>query len=142
MMGGPGRFGDILNQETLKPRSLGNTLRRLGAYFGRFWPSLVLALLFVVIATWTQVTTPESHRAGHGLLPGAPRRRQPRRIGVLLLAAAQAGNSASSLLDRRRACLAQRCTLDHFERLSPGRLRFAGPCHHDEKQIASQASCA
>jgi ATP-binding cassette subfamily B protein len=59
MMGGPGRFGDILNQETLKPRSLGNTLRRLGAYFGRFWPSLVLALLLVVTSTWTQVTAPD-----------------------------------------------------------------------------------
>jgi hypothetical protein len=36
MMGGPGRFGDILNQETLKPRSLGNTLRRLA--LPGFWP--------------------------------------------------------------------------------------------------------
>src|SRR4030042_4599739 len=59
MLGGPGRFGDILNQETLKPRSLSSTLRRLGAYFGRFWPSLILALILVVTATWTQVTTPD-----------------------------------------------------------------------------------
>jgi ATP-binding cassette subfamily B protein len=59
MMGGPGRFGDILNQETLKPRSLSSTLRRLGAYFGRFWPSLILAFILVVTATWTQVTTPD-----------------------------------------------------------------------------------
>ena len=59
MMGGPGRFGNLLDQETLKPRSLGNTLRRLGQYFGRFWPAILLAVLFVVVATWTQVTTPE-----------------------------------------------------------------------------------
>ncbi|HSR19388.1 MAG TPA: ABC transporter ATP-binding protein [Anaerolineales bacterium] len=59
MMGGPGRFGDILSQETLKPRSLSNTLRRLGAYFGRFWPGLLLALILMLTSTWTQVTTPD-----------------------------------------------------------------------------------
>ncbi|HET6845957.1 MAG TPA: ABC transporter ATP-binding protein [Anaerolineales bacterium] len=59
MMGGHGRFGDILNQETLKPRSLGVTLRRLGSYFGRFWPGLVFAMLLIVTSTWTQVTTPD-----------------------------------------------------------------------------------
>lgn len=59
MMGGPGRFGNLMNQETLKPRSLGNTLARLVGYFGRFWVAFVLAILFVVTATWTQVTTPE-----------------------------------------------------------------------------------
>ncbi len=58
MMGGPGRFGNIMNQETLKPRSLGNTLGRLVQYFGRFWPAVLLAIVFVVISTWTQVTTP------------------------------------------------------------------------------------
>lgn len=59
MMGGPGRFGNLMDQETLKPRSLANTLGRLGQHFGRFWPAIALAVLFVVIATWTQVTTPE-----------------------------------------------------------------------------------
>ncbi len=58
--GGPGgRFGGMLNQETLKPRKLSETLGRLGGYFSRFWYMLFLALGFVVIATWTQVTTPE-----------------------------------------------------------------------------------
>ena len=59
MMGGPGRFGDIMNQETIKPRSLGNTLGRLVGYFGRFWPVVFMAILFVVVSTWTQVTSPE-----------------------------------------------------------------------------------
>jgi len=58
-MMGPGRFGGMLNQETVKPRNLGETLARLGGYFSRFWYMLVLALFFVVISTWTQVTTPE-----------------------------------------------------------------------------------
>src|SRR6202142_2161264 len=59
MMGGPGRFGNMLNQETLKPRRLSETLLRLGGYFGRFGLAGLLAILFVAIATWTQVTSPE-----------------------------------------------------------------------------------
>ena len=58
-MMGPGRFGDLLNRETIKPRALRETLGRLGSYFGRFWYMIALAVVFVVIATWTQVTTPE-----------------------------------------------------------------------------------
>ncbi len=58
-MMGPGRFGDILNRETVKPRNLSETLGRLGKYFGRFWYMMALAVLFIVISTWTQVTTPE-----------------------------------------------------------------------------------
>ena len=54
-----GRFGGMLNQETVKPKALGETLARLGRYFGRFWYMIVLAVLFVVVSTWTQVTTPE-----------------------------------------------------------------------------------
>jgi len=49
----------MLNQETIKPRQLSETLARLGRYFSRFWYMILLALGFVVIATWTQVTTPE-----------------------------------------------------------------------------------
>jgi ATP-binding cassette, subfamily B, multidrug efflux pump len=54
-----GRFGGMLNQETVKPRALGETLARLGRYFGQYWYMIALAALFVVISTWTQVTTPE-----------------------------------------------------------------------------------
>ncbi|MBN2118599.1 MAG: ABC transporter ATP-binding protein [Anaerolineales bacterium] len=56
MHGGP---TGMLKQEVLKPRDLGETLARLGSYFGRFWYMIALAVLFVVVATWTQVTTPE-----------------------------------------------------------------------------------
>lgn len=58
-MMGPGRFSNMMGQEALKPRSVGETLGRLGRYFGRFWIALLLAVAFVVIATWTQVTSPE-----------------------------------------------------------------------------------
>lgn len=54
-----GRFGGMLNQETLKPRRLSETLARLGSYFGRFWYMILLAIVFVIVSTWTQVTTPE-----------------------------------------------------------------------------------
>ena len=59
--GGPGggRFRGMLDSENLKPRNLGETLARLGSYFGRFWPMLLMAILFVVVGTWTQVTTPD-----------------------------------------------------------------------------------
>ncbi len=56
MFGGPTR---MLEQDARKARSVQNTLGRLGSYFGRFWPMVVLAVLFVAIATWTQVTTPQ-----------------------------------------------------------------------------------
>ncbi|MCQ3936689.1 MAG: ABC transporter ATP-binding protein [Chloroflexi bacterium] len=49
----------MLNQETIKPRNLGETLGRLGRYFNRFWYMILLAVGFVIVATWTQVTTPE-----------------------------------------------------------------------------------
>ena len=58
-MMGPGRFGDILNRDTIKPRNLSETLGRLGKYFGRFWYMIVLAVVFVIITTWSQVTSPE-----------------------------------------------------------------------------------
>ncbi|MBI3161184.1 MAG: hypothetical protein HYZ23_01680, partial [Chloroflexi bacterium] len=54
-----GRAGEFLKSETVKPKNVGETLARLGKYFGQFWFMLILALAFVVTATWTQVTTPE-----------------------------------------------------------------------------------
>jgi ATP-binding cassette subfamily B protein len=53
------RFGEMLNKETIKPRNLSETLARLGKYFVQYWYMIVLAVLFVVVSTWTQVTTPE-----------------------------------------------------------------------------------
>ena len=53
--GGPAR---MLNQESYKARSVSGTLVRLGRYFGRFWPMVLLAVLFVIVSTWSQVTSP------------------------------------------------------------------------------------
>ena len=58
MMFGGGQ-ARLLDQDARKPRSLANTLGRLGQYFARFWPMVLLAIMFVVVATWAQVTTPE-----------------------------------------------------------------------------------
>ncbi|MEI7846165.1 MAG: ABC transporter ATP-binding protein [Chloroflexota bacterium] len=49
----------LLEQETSKPKSAGQTLRRLVQHFAPFWPSLLMAMVFVVISTWAQVTNPE-----------------------------------------------------------------------------------
>ena len=54
-----GRAGGLLNQETIKPHNLGETLARLARYFGQYWYMIALAVLFVIVSTWTQVTTPE-----------------------------------------------------------------------------------
>jgi len=56
MMHGP---GGLLNQETSKPKSVNETLGRLAKHFAPFWPALLAAAIFVVIATWAQVTNPE-----------------------------------------------------------------------------------
>lgn len=58
-MMGPGRFRDLLDRDTQKARNVSETLSRLLTYFGRFWYMIALAVFFVFIATWTQVTTPE-----------------------------------------------------------------------------------
>lgn len=50
---------DLLKQDALKARNVGETLRRFGGYFGKFWYMLVLAVALAVISTWTQVTPPE-----------------------------------------------------------------------------------
>jgi len=49
----------FLDQETSKPKSVNATLGRLVKHFAPFWPGLLMAAVFVVISTWTQVTSPE-----------------------------------------------------------------------------------
>lgn len=56
MMGGPGR---MLQQDTLKPQKMSETLRRFGGYFRKHWQGLVLALILIFIGTWTQVLSPD-----------------------------------------------------------------------------------
>jgi ATP-binding cassette subfamily B protein len=57
MHGGP--MGRSLREEALKPRNAAATLGRLLEYFGPYWAMFLLALLLVLAATWTNVTTPD-----------------------------------------------------------------------------------
>ena len=89
MHGGGGRFGDMLNKETIKPRNLGQTLARLGGYFSRFWYMLFVALAFVVIATSSTPGTPAiratmSTMSGRSAgAPQAPQKYRAQRAEVL-----------------------------------------------------------
>ena len=59
MFGGPDGLRRIMSQETLKPRNVGDTLRRFGSYFKPYWLVLILVALLVIGSTWAQVTAPE-----------------------------------------------------------------------------------
>jgi ATP-binding cassette subfamily B protein len=59
MFGGNDGLRRIMNQETIKPKRLGETLARFGAYFKPFWPVLLLVAVLVVASTWAQVTNPD-----------------------------------------------------------------------------------
>jgi ATP-binding cassette subfamily B protein len=48
-----------LAQETTRPKSVGATLARFGAYFKPFWLQLVLVVVFLFTGTWAQVTAPD-----------------------------------------------------------------------------------
>ncbi len=49
----------LMDRETSKPKELSATMRRFWEYFRPNWFGLVLALVFLVIATWSQVTAPD-----------------------------------------------------------------------------------
>ena len=49
----------LLEQETLKPKKIGHTLRRLGQYLKPYWPIWLIATILIIFSTWTQVTGPE-----------------------------------------------------------------------------------
>ncbi|MBI3972474.1 MAG: ABC transporter ATP-binding protein [Chloroflexi bacterium] len=58
MMFGGGQ-SRLFQQETLKPKRVGETLGRLARYFAPFWPALVGVAFLVVAGTYTQVRAPE-----------------------------------------------------------------------------------
>ena len=49
----------ILERETVKPNNVLKTIARFGHYFRSRWWALVLVVIFLVVATWTQVTVPQ-----------------------------------------------------------------------------------
>jgi len=59
MFGDSARLRQLMSGEDLKPKNLSETLARFGQYFGAQWPILLVVALLIVVATWTQVTTPE-----------------------------------------------------------------------------------
>jgi ATP-binding cassette subfamily B protein len=74
-----------MEREVSKPKNTSETLRRFGTYFKPFWPMMLLAIVLVVVSTWTQVTSPEllgqavdcylspaQTSGGFGNIPGAP----------------------------------------------------------------------
>jgi ATP-binding cassette, subfamily B, multidrug efflux pump len=57
MMGGPGgRMA--FERETSKPKNTSETLRRFVHYLKPYWLVLLLAAVFIITATWAQVTVP------------------------------------------------------------------------------------
>ena len=59
MMFGGGPQGRMFQQETLKPKRVGETLGRLARYFAPFWLVLVGVAFMIVLGTYTQVRSPE-----------------------------------------------------------------------------------
>lgn len=57
MMGMGGR-GGVLDRDVSKPKNLFATLGRLAAYFGPYWPFVVVVLVLVFASSWAQVTQP------------------------------------------------------------------------------------
>ncbi len=56
MIGGP---RGLLEQETLKPKSVSATLRRFTHYFRPFWVALSAVVILLFINAWVQVISPE-----------------------------------------------------------------------------------
>ncbi len=49
----------ILEREALKPKNLSETMSRFARYFRKYWIGVVLAMVLIVLNTWTQVVSPE-----------------------------------------------------------------------------------
>ncbi len=53
-----GNFRGLLEQETSKPKSAGETLRRLASYFRPYWAALLVVLALMALNAWVQVLGP------------------------------------------------------------------------------------
>ncbi|MBI3160528.1 MAG: ABC transporter ATP-binding protein [Chloroflexi bacterium] len=74
MFGGPQGIRRLMEQETLKPKRVSETLGRFAGYFKPYWPALAAAGLLVILTTWAQVTAPDviGQAVDCYLAPGAP----------------------------------------------------------------------
>jgi len=59
MFGGSHAVSRAMGRDTLKPKNVGETLRRFGIYFRPFWLLLVLVVVMMLGSTWAQVTAPK-----------------------------------------------------------------------------------
>jgi ATP-binding cassette subfamily B protein len=59
MMGGLDGARRLMERDVIKPKNVGATLARFWAYFQRHALTLLAAMVFIVISTWTQVVAPE-----------------------------------------------------------------------------------
>jgi ATP-binding cassette subfamily B protein len=58
MFGGTQGISRAMGRDTLKPKRVGETLRRFGAYFRPYWLILILVGVLLIVSTWAQVTAP------------------------------------------------------------------------------------
>ncbi len=49
----------LFESEVIKAANVGATLRRFGQYFARYWGYVVIAIVLIVVSTWTQVAAPD-----------------------------------------------------------------------------------
>ncbi len=49
----------MMQQETLKPKNVSATVARFASYFRPYWPAVLLVAIFMIVATWAQVTVAE-----------------------------------------------------------------------------------
>ncbi len=59
MMGPMGGAQRLLNSDAEKAAGVGTTLLRFGRYFGIYISGVIIALVLIVISTWTQVVGPD-----------------------------------------------------------------------------------
>ena len=59
MFGGSHGVSRAMGRDTLKPKNVGETLRRFGSYFKPYWLLLVLVVVMILGSTWAQVTSPK-----------------------------------------------------------------------------------
>ncbi|HEX7592969.1 MAG TPA: ABC transporter transmembrane domain-containing protein, partial [Anaerolineae bacterium] len=58
MMGGPGRHGNLFQNEARKPVAASATLARFWVYFKRYWIVLIAVVALIVLSTYMQILTP------------------------------------------------------------------------------------
>jgi ATP-binding cassette subfamily B protein len=58
MFGGTQGISRAMGRDTLKPKRVGETLRRFGTYFRPYWLLLILAGALLIVSTWAQITAP------------------------------------------------------------------------------------